>query len=190
MLDINDLKRGTIFIYQGDPHEMLEADHLKMGRGGAVLQAKIRNLRTKNVLHQTFHPSDRFEEAETTKQKLKFIYSHRGEHIFSEIDNPSVRFSLRDTLVGDKIRFLKANMEVDAVKFDDNIIGIVLPVKVELRVKEAPPSIKGDTAQGGKKTVSLETGAEVQVPLFIESGDIIRVNTETEEYVERVEKAR
>ena len=188
MLGINDLKKGTIFIIQDDPYEILEADHLKMGRGSAVLQVKIRNLRTKNVLRQTFHPSDSFKEAEVTKEKVKFVYSHRGEHIFSEADNPSNRFSLPDEVVGDKIRFLKPNTEIYAVKFDDEVINIVLPVKVDLKVKDAPPSIRGDTAQGGKKIVSLETGAEVAAPLFIEAGDIIRVNTETGEYAERVSK--
>lgn len=190
MLDINDLKRGTIFLWQGDPYEILEADHLKMGRGGAVLRAKIRNLRTRSVLRQTFHPSDKFEEADIVKEKVKFIYSHRGEHVFSEVQNPSVRFSLSEEIVGEKICFLRPNTEVEALKFGDKIINIALPVKVDLEVKEAPPAVKGDTAQGGKKSVSLETEMEIDVPFFIEAGDIIRVNTETGEYVERVKKVK
>lgn len=190
MLSINDLKRGTLFIWQQDPYEVLEADHLKLGRGGAVLQAKIRNLRTRSVLRQTFHPSDDFEEADIVKEKIKFIYSHRGEYVFSEVNNPSARFTLPEGVIGSKKLFLKTNTEVEALKFNGEVINIVLPIKVDLEVLEAPPGVRGDTAQGGKKSVSLETGAEVDAPLFIGAGDVIRVNTETGEYVERVTKGR
>lgn len=190
MLDINDIKKGTIFLWRGEPYEALEVAHLKMGRGGAVLQTKLRQLRTKNVLNQTFHPADKFQEAEITKDKAKLLYSHRDQYMFVDPINPAIRFSLTGEEVGDKGKFLKENTEVDVVKFEGKIINIVIPVKVDLEVKEAPPSIKGDTAQGGKKVVVLETGAEVLAPLFIEAGDVIRVNTETGEYAERVEKGK
>jgi len=188
MLDINDLKRGTIFIWRDDPYEVLEADHLKMGRGGAVLRTKVKNLATGNVLSQTFHPSDKFKEAEITKDKAKLIYSHRDQYMFQDAQNPAIRFSLTGDQVGEKAHFLKENTEVEVLKFDGKIINIALSVKVDLQVKEAPPSIRGDTAQGGKKVIVLETGAEVQAPLFVEAGDVVRVNTETGEYVERVSK--
>lgn len=189
MLGINDLKRGILFLWKGDPYEVLEADHLKMGRGGAVLQVKIRSLRTRNVLRETFRPSDKFEEAETIKEKMKFIYSHGGKSVFSKADDPSARFSIAEEILGDKKRFLSPKMEVEALKFDEKIINIALPVKVNLIVREAPPGIRGDTSSGGKKTVVLETGAEIDTPLFIQAGDIVRVNTEKGEYVERVKKA-
>jgi len=190
MLDINDLKKGTIFIWRDDPYEVLEADHLKMGRGGAVVRAKIKNLRNQNVLSQTFHPSDKFEDAEITKDKAMLLFAHRDQYMFVDPANPEIRFSLTGEQVGDKSKFMKERMEVDVLKLEGRIINISLPIKVDLEVKEAPPSIKGDTAQGGKKTVVLETGAEVLAPLFVGVGDTIRVNTETGEYAERVEKVR
>ena len=110
--------------------------------------------------------------------------------MFCEVENPAIRFSLTADQVGEKSRFLKENMEVETVKFEGTIINIAIPIKVDLEVKEAPPSIRGDTSQGGKKTVVLESGAEVSTPLFIEAGDIIRVNTETGDYVERVTKGK
>ena len=190
MLDINDLKKGIIFIFRDDPYEVLEADHLKMGRGGAVVQTKIRNLRNQNVLSQTFHPSDKFKNAEIQKDKVRLLFLHRDQYMFVDPANPAIRFSLTGEQVGDKSKFMKEGMEVDVLKFEGRIVNISLPIKMDLEVKEAPPNIKGDTAQGGKKTVVLETGAEVLAPLFVATGDTIRVNTETGEYVERVEKAK
>ena len=189
MLDISDLKKGTIFLWRDDPYEVLKASHSKMANEEAVLQVKIKNIRTKNLITTSFKHSDKFEEADISREKVKFVYSHKGEYIFSAIDNPGARFSLKDEEIGDKSKFLKPNSEVEVVKFEDKVINIILPIKLDLKVKEAPPGIRGDTAQGGKKTVILETGAEVQAPLFIEEGDVIRVNTETGEYVERISKA-
>ena len=189
MLDISDLKKGTIFLWRDDPYEVLKASHSKMANEEAVLQVKIKNIRTKNLITTSFKHSDKFEEADISREKVKFVYSHKGEHIFSAIDNPGARFPLKDEEIGDKSKFLKPNSEVEVVKFEDKVINIILPIKLDLKVKEAPPGIRGDTAQGGKKTVILETGAEVQAPLFIEEGDVIRVNTETGEYVERISKA-
>jgi|AP95_1055475.scaffolds.fasta_scaffold06178_2 elongation factor P len=190
MLDINDLKKGIIFIWRNDPYEVLKANHLKMGRGGAVVRVKIKNLRNQNVLSKTFHPSDRFEDAEITKDKAILLFAHRDRYMFVDPANREIRFSLTGEQVGEKSKFMKERMEVDVMKLEGRIINISLPIKVDLGVREAPPSIRGDTAQGGKKIVVLENGAEILAPLFIETGDTIRVNTETGEYTERVEKAR
>ena len=187
MISINDLKPGIIIDYQNNPYEVLEAKHLHMGRGGAVVETKLRNLKTGTVLNRNFKPSDSFEELETEKKELTFLYQYRGEYFFQ--DENKKRISLKEELIDNNTqRFLKPNSTVEILTIWDEIIKIVLPIKIELKVKEAPPSIKGNTAQGGNKTVILETGAEISVPLFINEGDTILVNTQTGTYVERVQK--
>lgn len=185
-LTMNDLERGMVILLEGMPHEVLSATHSHFGRGGSVVETKLRNLKTGAVITRNFKQSDVFEEAEIEKQKYQFIYAHRGTYWFSPPENPAARISLPASLIGTEARFLKPNTIVEAIRFGDEIITVKLPIKVELRVVEAPPAIRGNTAQGGSKVVKLETGAEISVPLFIKEGDIIRLNTETGEYVERV----
>jgi len=184
-LDINEIQKGMIIEFNGQPYEVLEVKHLHLGRGGAVLQTKLKNLIEGNVIEKNFKPSDEIEEAEVEKVKLKFIYSHRGKFVFQKIEN-SQRFELQEEVIGEKKDYLKENLEVEGYFFEGKLISISLPPKVDLKVIEAPPGIKGDTKQGGTKTVVLETGKKINVPLFIKAGDIIRVNTEKGEYVERV----
>lgn len=185
-LTMNELKRGIVILLEGVPHEVLAATHSHFGRGGSVVEAKLRNLKTGAVITRNFKPADVFEEAEIEKRKYRYIYEHRGVYWFQNPDNPAERFSLPQSVIGQGVRFLKPNTIVEAVQFGQEILTVKLPIKVELAVVEAPPAIRGNTAQGGSKVVKLETGAEITVPLFIKEGDIIRVNTETGEYVERV----
>lgn len=186
MLNYNDLKIGTNFIFEGAPYEALEFAFVRMQQRKAVAKVKMRNLITGKIIERNFHQNETFLEAEVEKETVKFLYEHRGQYWFS--DDGNKRFSLPEVTIGSPAQFLKAGTEVTAVKFGDKIINIRLPVKVDLKVKEAPPGIRGDTAQGGTKTVELETGAKIQAPLFVGVDDIVRVNTETGEYVERVEK--
>jgi len=189
MLDINDLEKGSSIIMDGDPFIVLEISHQHVGRGGSSVQTKLKNLRTGQVLSRNFKPADEFEEAEVEELKSKYLYASKGEFWFCESANPGKRFSLTEETVGDQKDFLKADMEVVALIFNEKIFAVRLPVKMEYRVAEAPPAIKGNTAQGGTKVVVLESGAKVNVPMFINENDIIRVNTQTGEYAERVEKA-
>ena len=129
----------------------------------------------------------RLEEAEIEKIRIKFLYLHRDRFFFSEENNPSTRFDLPKDIIGDSADFLKQNQIVDGLRFENKIINISLPIKTHLKVTEAPPGAKGDRAQSGNKVVTLESGAQINAPLFIEVGDIIEVNTETREYVRRVE---
>ena len=190
MLTINDLKNGQFIILDGGPFEVLSVKHFHLGRGGANVQTKIRDLRTSKVFDRNFKPADKFEEVEIEKFKVRFIYSHRDEFWFSEFDNPENRFSLPSEIISDQKDFLKPNLEITALKFEDEIINIELPIKVDYKVIEAPPGIKGNTAQGGTKPIIIETGAKVLVPLFVKQGDIIKINTQTGEYVERVESSK
>lgn len=188
MLSINDLKNGSLVVVDGEPYTLMSIKHLHMGRGGASLQTKIRNLRTGQVYERNFKPADEFKEAEIEKITSRFLYENRGLYWFNEVGNPKNRFSLKFEKIGDSAQFLKPNLEVQAVKFENKIINIELPIKADYKVIEAPPAIRGDTAQGGTKTVIIETGAKISTPLFINEGDVIRINTQTGEYVERIEK--
>ena len=187
MLTYPELKKGIKIILDNQPYEIIEASFLFKGRGHSVLQAKIKNLITGNVISKTFHPSDIFEEAEISKIEVKFLYAHRDRYVFSEKENPTKRFDLTAEQIGEPGKFLKPDQIVEGIIFRNKVINISLPIKINLKVIEAPPGIKGGRAEPGTKTVTLETGAKINVPLFIEQGDIIEINTGTGEYVRRVE---
>lgn len=188
MLSINDLQNGILVKINNDPYVVASVKHLHMGRGASSIQTKLRNLRTGQVFERNFRPSDEFEEVEIEKMKSRFLYESKGLYWFDETGNPKNRFSLNKEELGDASNFLKANIEATAIKFEGKIISIELPVKIDFKVVEAPPSIKGDTASGGTKVVIIESGTKISTPFFINEGDVIKVNTQTGEYVERVEK--
>lgn len=188
MLTINDLKYGVIFVYNGQPHQVLEFSHLKKAQSAGMLQIKIKNLITNAVLLTTFKSSDKFEEAKVSRETYQFIYSRRNQFCFIKKDKPQERIFLQQSQVDKAGQYLKANSETQIVFFDGKPINIKLPIKIDFKVTDSPPSDRGNTAQAGTKTAVIETGAKVQVPLFINSGDTIRINTETGEYVERTEK--
>lgn len=185
MLTHTDLKKGVKIILGNEPYEILEARPLKKAQRRPVIQAKIRNLVTGNVFDRNFHQGDTFEEAELSKFKAKFLYSHQERYFFCEENNPSKRFDLGSEKIGVQTKFLKPNQIIEAVLFNEKVINISLPIKIQLKITEAPPGIKGDRAQGGTKIVTLETGAKINAPLFIKAGDIVEINTETGEYVRR-----
>jgi len=189
MLSYNELKVGARFIKDGEPYEVLEYSFVRMQQRKPVAQLKLRNLISGKVLPYTAHQNENFEEAEIESIPVQFIYHNRDEYWFHEVGKPSARFNLTDETVGGAGGYLKPNSEVRAFKFGERVINIEPPIKVELRVTEAPPAVRGNTAQGGTKTAILETGAKVNVPLFINTGDVIRINTKTGEYTERVDKA-
>ena len=169
---------------------VLETHHLKMQQRRPVVQTKMRNLLNGKVLERNFAQSDTFEPADIRKEEVKFLYGHRDEYWFADPKNPAKRFQLKKELIGDAVAFLKSNTILEALLFNDEVVSVELPVKMEFKVTEAPPAIRGDTAQGGVKQIKIDTGATINAPLFIEEGDIIRINTETGEYVERVEKRK
>jgi len=185
MLNYNELKPGTIFIMDGEPYEVLTFDFLRMQQRKPVAQTKIKNLITGKVLNRNFQSTESFEEAEIDYKKVKFLYAHRDKFIFCDRDNPASRFEMSQEAIGDKSQFLKPNSEVEVVKFNDQIINVELPIKMTFKVIEAPPSIKGNTAQGGNKQVKIETGAMIAAPLFVQEGDVIEVNTQSGEYTGR-----
>jgi elongation factor P len=187
MISYNELKKGIRILIDGQPYEMIESAPLFKGRGHSVLQVKLKNLITGNIVSKTFHPSDSFEEAEISKFEAKFLYSHRDIYFFCQKDDSSKRFNLKKEQIGEVTKFLKPNQIVEGIIFKGKVINIFLPIKINLKVIEAPPGLRGGRAEPGTKQATLETGAKINVPLFIKQGDIIEINTESGEYVKRVE---
>jgi len=183
-----EVRKGTIININGEPYEVLEHSHSVKARGSSVMQTRIRNLKTGNVIQRSFHPKDDIEEADIDKEEAIFIYARRGSCIFAKKEDRGKRFTLSEECVGDKLDYLKENTPVTIILFNEEPISVSIPVKVELKVTEAPPGVKGDRSQGGTKTVTLETGKKMEVPLFVEREEIIEVNTETGEYVRRMQK--
>jgi elongation factor P len=189
-LGVNELKSKTFIIYEDQPYVILETHHLKMQQRRPTVQTKMRNLINGKILERNFAQSDSFEEADIKRKEVKFLYAHREQYWFADPKNPSDRFELTEEILGDSIQFLKPNAILNAISFNDKVINVELSVKMDFKVIEAPPAIRGDTAQGGVKQVKIDTGAGINVPLFIESGDTIRINTQTGQYTERVEKSK
>jgi len=185
MLSYNEVRKGHIIVYEGSAYEILTADFLRMQQRKPVMKVKMRELATGKVKETSFQPSDEFDEAELERMPTTFLYKSKGECWFCEKANPKNRFAIPETNLGVSAQFLKSNGEVTTVKFGEKIISVTLPIKMDLKVVEAPPAIKGNTAQGGNKQVTLETGAIINTPMFVNEGDMVRVNTETGEYVER-----
>lgn len=191
MLSYNELKIGTIFKKENDPnpYQVMEYAFIRMQQRKPVAQLKIKNLLSSKVQDYAAHPNENFEEVEIERIPILFIYHNKEGYWFHEAKNKGNRFVLTDEAVGNAGHFLKQGMEVASYRFEEKIINIELPVKVDLKVTEAPPAVRGNTTQGGTKNVTVETGARVDVPLFINEGDIVRINTQTGDYVERAEKS-
>lgn len=185
LINYNEITVHKYIEYEGEPWEVLDSRVFRMQQRKPVNQTKLRSLITGRVSETTFHQSDKVPEAEIDSREIKYLYNNRGEFWFCEANDPSKRFSMKaDTVAGGQ--FLKANSMIELLTWKDKQVGLKLPIKVELKVTEAPPAVRGDTSKGGTKQITLETGAVINAPLFINEGEMIRVNTETGEYVERV----
>ena len=184
MLSFSDVKTGKTISLNNEPYLVIFHQHSKTGRAGAVLRTKLRALKTGAVIERTFQGADKIEEAVISKTKAQYLYRESDNYFF--MDSVSFeQFSLPKSVLGELTKYLIENTEATILNFNGVPINIELPIKMELRVMEAPPAIRGNTADGGTKQVTLETGIKVNTPLFIKEGDILRINTETGEYVER-----
>lgn len=185
MLNLNEIKLNRVIQINNEPYLIVKAEHHQMGRGGAVLKTKLKNLSTGSVLEKTFQGNDKAEEANTETRKANFMYKDKDNAYF--MDNTTYeQFSLTLEQIGSKDKFLKEDTEVSLLYFNEQPITLNLPTKIELKVVSAPPGVKGNSTGNVTKQVELETGISINAPLFINEGDVIRVNTDTEEYVERV----
>ncbi len=195
-LDYSEVRERRYIVLDGEPYEVLHSHVFRKQQRKPVNATKLKNLITGSVREHSFGASDKVEEAEISSREITYLYSNRGEHWFCEKNDKSKRFKLEDTTVGNRINFMRPNDTISLLTFDDDsgadgegrIVGLKTPIKVELKVKDAAPAVKGNTAQGGSKKVVLETGYEIMVPMFVTEGDAILLNTDTGEYVERVGK--
>lgn len=186
MLDYNEIKPRKCIVLDGEPYEVLEAHVFRKQQRKPVNATKLRNLLTGGVREHSFAVSDKVNEAELTEREVTYLYTNRDEYWFCEAGDKAKRFQLPAAQVRDKIVFVRPNSDLKVLSFGDRIIGLQIPIKVDLRVTEAAPAVRGNTVQGGLKQVKLETGLILNVPMFINQGDVVRLNTETGEYVERV----
>ncbi len=186
MLEYNEITVRKYIVFEGEPCEVLTSHVFRKQMRKPVNATKLKNLISGRVIEHSFSATEKAEEAEIEERKVKFLYSNRGEWWFCEENDPSKRFKLDEDLIGTASKFMKANSLVEVLAFEDRIFSVKLPIKVDLKVTEAPPAVKGDTAKGGNKVITLETGATINAPIFVAEGDIVKINTETGEYVERV----
>ncbi len=184
-ISTNDFRPGITVLIDGQIYTVLEAQHVKLGRGGAHVRTRLRHLLTGNVLERNFRAGEELEQAVVERRPCQFLYRQRDEFVF--LDNETYdQHTLTTDQVGDAEKYLVEGAEATVVFHEGNPIALELPTTADLQVVETDPGLRGDTASGGSKPARLETGAVVQVPLFITVGDIIRVDTRTGRYVERV----
>lgn len=185
MLDANELRKGTTFILDGDIYQVLEYQHYKPGRGNAIIRTKIRNLRTGSIIPRNFLSGDRFEEAPVERRSVQYLYG--DEEFFYFMDTETYdQIRVTKEMMGELAGYLKEGMEITAALLENDPIDLEMPSAVELEVVESEAAVAGDTATGANKIVTCETGLQVQVPLFINVGDVIRIDTRNGAYVTRV----
>ncbi len=185
MITSNDLKNGMTLVVKGELHQLIEFQHIKPGKGHAFVRTKLRNLRTGAVVEHTFRAKEPVEQAFVEKRTLEYLYRD-GENFYLMDPETFEQIPISRDLIGEKAQFLKENTELTLLVHGDEVIEVNLPDTVVLEVVETPPGIRGDTVSGGSKPAKLETGATIQVPLFINVGDKVRVDTRNGQYLERV----
>lgn len=184
MLILTDLKVGTGFEFDGMPYIVVYSQHTKIGRGGAIMRTRIKNLLNGAIVERTFKGSENFAELELERKKSQYLYKEGDQYYFMDSVNYS-QFSLGKKEVGIASDFLSEGLAVDIIYYKGQPIDLKLPIKLDLKVTYTEPGFKGNTASATTKPATLETGSQIQVPLFINIGDKIRINTETGQYVER-----
>ncbi len=185
MISTNEFRKGAKIEHKGEPFEIVDFQHVKMGRGGAIVRTKLRSLRTGSVLEETFRSGEKFSPPQLEEKEMQYLYAEADLHYFMDTDTFE-QVPLSTSQLGEARRFLKENMVVKVLFYRGTPISVELPTFVELMVTQTEPGFKGDTASGGSKPATLETGAVVRVPFHINEGDLIRIDTRTSEYIERV----
>ena len=184
-LSINEIKNGVTIFVDGEVYMVVDFQHVKPGKGAAFVRTKMKNLRNNNILETTFRGEEKIEEAYIEEKKLQYQYSSSGMYHFMDQENYE-DVTIAEDSMGDKIKFLKDNIEVTAYYYKDEVLYVNLPNFVEYKITHSEPGIKGDTAKSGTKPAVIDTGATINVPLFVNEGDMIKVDTRTGSYVERV----
>jgi elongation factor P len=185
VISTTDFKNGLTVLLDGDIYQIVEFQHVKPGKGGAFVRTKLRNYRQGNTIERTFRAGEKMEQAILERRTLEFLYSAGDDYVFMDTETFD-QTTLTSNEIGDQAQYLKENLPVMVVYHEESIIGVELPQTVELKVTQTDPGLKGDTASGGSKPARVETGAMVTVPLFIQEGDVINVDTRSGAYLERV----
>ncbi len=185
MISTNEIRNGAKIEVDGEPFIIVEFQHVKPGKGGAFVRTKLRSLKTGNVVDRTFRSGDKLEEPDIDEMEMQFLYSAEGQYFFMDTKSYEQIFILQEHL-GDSKNFLKENMVAKIIFYEGKPLSVELPIFVELKIVKTDPGIRGDTATGGTKVATVETGANVKVPLYLEEGAVIKVDTRSGEYVERV----
>ena len=184
MLSVTELRMGVTFVYKDDPYQVLSYHHHKMGRGGSNIRIKMRNLRTGMILEETFKGGDSFPEANLDKRRAQYLYGDSITLALMDLETFE-QFELAREIVGDLTNYITEGSEVEVLLFDEKPIGVSLPIKVIVTIKETAPGFKGDTAARSYKPATLESGATVQVPFHVKPGDKIVIDTRTGDYVSK-----
>jgi len=184
-MDTSDFRNGLSIILDGEIYQIVEFQHVKPGKGGAFVRSRLKNLRTNSTLEKTFRAGEKMDQAVLERKKMNFLYNQGEEYVFMDMESYD-QVSIPAPQLGDSVKFLKDNTEVEVLSHNDKILAVDLPMFMEFEVVETDPGLRGDTASGGSKPAKVETGAMVNVPLFINVGEKIRVDTRTSQYLERV----
>lgn len=184
MISTNDFRTGLTIEIDGDPCQVLEFMHVKPGKGSPFVRAKIKNLRTGSIAERTFNAGEKVPKALLERKEMQYLYNDGGYYYF--MDNETYdQIGLSGAQLEDAVKYLKENMSIHVIYHKGQVLGVDLPNTVELAVIQTTPGIKGDTASGGSKPATLETGLVIQVPLFVEEGDVIQVDTRSGAYIKR-----
>ncbi len=184
MISTSDLKKGVTIELDGKLYSILEYEHIKVGRGSAQVRIRLRDIRGGHTIERTFQSGERFPRARLDRHTVQYLYEEGGLYYFMDQENYEQSALTKDQL-GDALNYLKEQMTMDLLTYENEPIGVEIALSVELEITDTGPSFKGDTAQGGTKLAVTETGLTVQVPLFLNNGDRIKVDTRTGEYIER-----
>ncbi|WP_138415843.1 elongation factor P [Aquibacillus sediminis] len=184
MISVNDFKTGLTIEVDNEIWQVMDFQHVKPGKGAAFVRSKLRNLRNGNIQEKTFRGGEKVNKAHIENRKMQYLYSSGDAHTFMD-NNTFDQLELQTSQIEYELKFLKENMEVSIMTYEGETLGVQLPNNVELEVTETEPGIKGDTASGGTKPATLETGLTVQVPFFVNEGDVLVINTSDGKYVSR-----
>ncbi len=185
MITTGELRKGITIELEGQIYQVLDYQHIKMGRGSAQVRLRLRDIRGGHTIERTFQATEKFERARLEYRSMQYLYNEGNLYYFMDEENFE-QVSLDSGQLGDAIDYLKENMSLQISSYKGELIGVEMPITVELEVVDTGPGFKGDTASAGNKPAKLETGITIQVPLFINKGDIIKVDTRTGSYLERV----
>ncbi len=184
MITAGDFRNGVTFEMDGNVVQVVEFQHVKPGKGAAFVRTKFKNVITGAVVERSFNPTEKFPTAFIERKDMQYLYEDGGLYYFMDVESYE-QLPIEADKLGDNFKFVKENMEVKVLSYKGNVFGVEPPFFVELQVTQTDPGFKGDTATNATKPATLETGAEIRVPLFIDEGDMIRIDTRTGEYMER-----